>query len=201
MAPALLRSLRAQSAICPEFPQALRPLEGFSLPFPQMINIDAFLAPCSSALLLSLLGIQQPSKSSSVDSSFSFTELKELPSPCAVCTISQCPSGRVSSSHRTFSSSGLLCTYASAQCPLGRALQNSQQNFVCNCVLSYTALPLEVFNNLKGLLPELLTLVCSSACLCLTPHEFRSASTVHWDSESQHSVTPSWHEPSKTSQT
>jgi hypothetical protein len=61
-------------------------------------------------------------------------------------------------------------------------------------------LTIEVFSNPKVLLLyELLSSrLVPSARLCLTPHEFRSASSVHWDSESQHSVTPSWHEPSKT---
>jgi hypothetical protein len=61
-------------------------------------------------------------------------------------------------------------------------------------------LTIEVFSNPEVLLLyELLSSrLVPSARLCLTPHEFRSASSVHWDSESQHSVTPSWHEPSKT---
>jgi hypothetical protein len=59
------------------------------------------------------------------------TELKEFSSPVPVCTMSQCPPGRVSS-HRT---SRIL--YAPAQCPSGRALRilsdsvssvNSQQS-------------------------------------------------------------------------
>jgi hypothetical protein len=48
--------------------------------------------------------------------------------------------------------------YACAQCPLGRALQNSSEILYATLFFS-TALPPEVFNNLIGLSSELLTSV------------------------------------------
>jgi hypothetical protein len=123
-----------------------------------------------------------------------------VPSSCAICTLTQRPPGGVSS----LTEPSVVLDSCALMHLLNALWQSSTEftaEFCLQLCLSYTALPLEVFSNLKGLLPELLTSVCASARLCLTPHEFRSASTVHWDSESQHSVTPLWHEPSKTSQT
>jgi hypothetical protein len=77
-----------------------------------------------------------------------------------ICTLTQCPPGRViQNSSELLSSSELTVEFfcallAPAQCPPGRALQNSKRVFVCNCVL-LTALPSEVFNNLK-VFPELM---------------------------------------------
>jgi hypothetical protein len=132
------------------------------------------------------------------------------------CTLSRRPPGGVSSFHRTFSSSVLLCTYALARCPLGRAPSESSvilvssnskwSSFLCaphacaqcplgraptessvilsTTVFSYTALPPEVFSNLTGLLPELLTSVLCLSTSLSDSSEFRSASSVHWYSES-----------------
>jgi hypothetical protein len=74
---------------------------------------------------------------------------------CALLAPAQCPLGRAlrilnDSVSSELTTEFFLCALlAPAQCPLGRALQNSQQNSVCNYVFSHTALPPEVFNNLK----------------------------------------------------
>jgi hypothetical protein len=62
-----------------------------------MENIDAFLASCSSNLLAESFWVfSNPMKVPSVDLS-SNPELKEFSSPCAYCTLSQRPLGRVPS--------------------------------------------------------------------------------------------------------
>jgi hypothetical protein len=70
--------------------------------------MPSWLSFCSSNLLLSLQGVQQPCEDPSVDSSFKFRTQRVLFSSVPVCTLSQCPPGRVSS-HRTFNSSVLFC--------------------------------------------------------------------------------------------
>jgi hypothetical protein len=86
-----------------------------------------------------------------------------------------------------------------AQCPLGRAPQNLQQGFCLQLCPPSHSLPLEVFNNLKGLLllPELLISTCASARLCLTPQS-SEVQLYARPSEPQRSVTPTWCEASKT---
>jgi hypothetical protein len=109
-----------------------------------------------------------------------------------LCTYApaQCPPGRALRIFNDSVSSELtmkffLCAlFAPTQCPPGRALQNSQQNFLCNCVSSHTALPPEVFSNLKGLPPELLTSVLCRNTSLSNSTEFRSASSMHQYSES-----------------
>jgi hypothetical protein len=84
--------------------------------------MPSWLSFYSSNLLLSLQGVQQPCEDPSVDSSSKFQNSKSSLLPVPVCTLSQCPPGRVSS-HRTSNSSVLCALLAPAQCPLGRALR------------------------------------------------------------------------------
>jgi hypothetical protein len=69
-------------------------------------------------------------------------------------------------------------TRAYAQCPLGRAPTGPSASSVCDCV-SATQPCLQGVQQPCGFPPELMTSVCASARLCLTPHEFRSATSVH----------------------
>jgi hypothetical protein len=69
--------------------------------------MPSWLSFCSSNLLLSLQGVQQPCEDPSVDSSSNYRTQRVL-FLVPVCTLSQCPPGRVSS-HRTSNSSVLFC--------------------------------------------------------------------------------------------
>jgi hypothetical protein len=121
----------------------------------------------------------------------SFTEHSTVLSSCALMHFARCPPGRAlrilsdsglpSNSQQSSSFSVHHCTHA--QCPLGRAPTESSSDSVCNCVLTHTALPPEVFNNLTGLLPELLTSVLCLSTSLSDSSEFRSA-LMHWYSES-----------------
>jgi hypothetical protein len=162
---------------------------GFDLPgnsvlpsfLPQMENLDTLLAILhSSNLLLSLQGVQQPCEDPLVDSSFNYRTQRVLFSSVPVCTISQCPPGRVSSSQNVqqfcplvhpmhplnahlaeLSESSVIlvlskltaeffsmhhCAYA--QCPLGRASQNSSELLSATVFFSHS-LASKVFSNLE----------------------------------------------------
>jgi hypothetical protein len=104
-------------------------------------------------------------------------------------------SGLLRTHHRVL----LLCTPCTcAQCPLGRALQNSQQNYVFNCVSATQPYLLRCSATSKVFpLPELLILSsCASARPCLTPQSSEVHSCTGIQSL-QHSVMPSRHETSK----
>jgi hypothetical protein len=66
--------------------------------------MPSWLSSASSNFLLSLQGVQQPCEDPSVDSSSKFQNSKSSLFFCAVCTLTQCPPGRVSF-HRTSNSS------------------------------------------------------------------------------------------------
>jgi hypothetical protein len=143
--------------------------------------MPSWLSFCSSNLLLSLQGVQQPCEDPSVDSSSNSRTQRVLFSSVPVCTLSQCPPGRVSSP-RTSNSSVLCapmhllnahlaelsessvilvlflnsqqssssvhpCT-VHAQCPLGRASQNSSEILSATVSLPHS-LASKVFNNLE----------------------------------------------------
>jgi hypothetical protein len=59
-----------------------------------------------------------------------------------------------SSSNSQQSSSN--CTLCLCSMPTWQSFTELLRDYVCNCVFSHTALPPEVFSNLKGLPPELL---------------------------------------------
>jgi hypothetical protein len=104
------------------------------------------------------------------------TELKRVLFSCVVCTMSLCPPGRVSSS-RTSSSSVLLCTYAPAQCPPGRALRilsdsASSLNFSTEVFLCAPLSPL-----LNALLAELHRILSDSG-FCLNSQQSSSNCTL-----------------------
>jgi hypothetical protein len=112
-----------------------------------MENLDALLAILhSSNLLLSLQGVQQPCEDPSVDSSS--IQNSKSSSLCAYLHTDSMPSWQSSiPEYRTseiLSSSELTTEFffcallALAQCPLGRALQNSKRVSVCNCVLLHS---------------------------------------------------------------
>jgi hypothetical protein len=167
------------------------------------------LATSSSNLLLSLLGVQQPSEDPSVDSS-STPELKEFSSLLCLSAhfldallaeylspqnvqqfwvpsvhplhllnalLAELSESSVilvfffNSQQSSSSSTSCLCSMPTWQ----SSLQNLQQSSVCNCVLSYTALPPRYSTTLRSSSPELLIQSCASARLCLTPQ----SSEVH----------------------
>jgi hypothetical protein len=123
----------------------------------QMENLDALMAILhSSNLLLNPLGCSATLRRSfSLDSSSKIQNSKSsLLVP--VCTLSQCPPSRVFL-HRTPNSLVLFCApNAPNQCPPGKSSTELIRVYVCKYVSSYTALPLEVFNNLTSLSSELL---------------------------------------------
>jgi hypothetical protein len=139
---------------------------------------------------------------SSQNQSFPLQSLSES-SSIAPCSSAQCPpqssqiSVILSPELKQSSSSVHPCAYA--QCPLGRAPTESSSDSVCNCVLIHS-LASKVFSNLTGLPPELLTSVLCLSTSLSDSSEFRSASSCTGIQSPQHSVTPSWHETSKTSQ-
>jgi hypothetical protein len=112
-------SSRTHSVVSPELFQVLRPLRDFVLlssPTDGEIWMPSWLSLCSRNLLLSLLDVQQPCEDPSVDSSFNFQNSKSsLLFSVSVCTMSQCPLGRVSS-HKMPSSSVLFSLCLSAHC-------------------------------------------------------------------------------------
>jgi hypothetical protein len=71
--------------------------------------MPSWLSFYSSNLLLSLQGVQQPCEDPSVDSS-SITELKEFFSSVPICTLTQCPPGRVIQNSSEILSSSELTT-------------------------------------------------------------------------------------------
>jgi hypothetical protein len=104
-------------------------------------------------------------------------------------------SGLLSNSQQSSFLCALLYTRSM---PTWQSSTESSSDSVCNCVLTYTALPPEVFSNLTGLLPELMTSVLCLSTSLSDSSEFRSASSVHGSQNPQRSVTPSWCEASKT---
>jgi hypothetical protein len=118
-----LQSLHAHTVLSLLSFSTLRPLRDFILlPSPQMENLDALLAILySSNLLLSLQGVQQPCEDPSVDSSFKFQNSK---SSLLLCLSAQCLNAHLAEYLlQNIQQFCLLCTYAPAQCPLGRALR------------------------------------------------------------------------------
>jgi hypothetical protein len=140
-----------------------------------MERLDAFRAILySSNPLLSLSGCSTTLRRSLNGLFLQLLELKEFSSPVPVCTLTQCPLGRVSS-HRTFNSSVPSCApmhllnahlaelsessvilvllsgltaeflpmhhYTYAQCPLGRASQDSQQSLCLLCTPCTCSMP------------------------------------------------------------
>jgi hypothetical protein len=121
-----------------------------------------------------------------------------------LCTLApaQCPPGRA------LTESSVILVFSTAefssnsQCPEFFFLSSPSTAPLCICSMptwqsstelttkfclqlcfSYTALPPEVFSNLKGLPPELLTSVLCLSTSLSDSAEFRSASSVHWYSE------------------
>jgi hypothetical protein len=78
------------------------------------------------------------------------------------CAPARCPLGRAlrilsDSASFEFTAEFLLqCTLCLCSMPTWQSFTELVRDSVCNCVFSHTALPPEVFNNLKGLPPELL---------------------------------------------
>jgi hypothetical protein len=90
------------------------------------------------------------------------------------------------------------CTSCLRSMPTWKSSTELTTKFCLQLCFSHTALPPEVFSNLTGLLPELMIpILCLSTPLS-EPAAFRSASSVHGIQRPQYSVTPSWHETSKT---
>jgi hypothetical protein len=127
-----------------------------------------------------------------VESSLRLLELKEF--FFILCLLAHFLDALLAESLRILSDSGLpqtfsgvllsLCTSCTyTQCPLGRASTESSSDSICNCVLRYTALSPEVFNNLTGLLPELMIPVLCLSTSLSDSSEFRSA-LMHRYSES-----------------
>jgi hypothetical protein len=184
--------------------QTLKELNPFSLS-PSDGEIDALLAILhSSNLIVESAGCSTTLRRSFSGFFFKFTELKEF-SSCACLHTDSMPSWqsytellRVLSSSNELTTEFFLCALlALAQCPLGRALQNSKRVFCLQLCLFYTALPSEVFNNLKGL-PRVddFSSCAHLACLCLNPQSSEVLLCTGIQNP-QCSVTPSWHETTK----
>jgi hypothetical protein len=131
------------------------------------------------------------------------TKLKEFSSPVPVCTMTQIPTWQSVNNPQWFwllknsqQSSSSVHHCACAQCPLGRASQNSS-NLLSVILFSSTALPPTCSVTLRSSLSCWFQFLCCSTSLS-KPAEFKSATSVHGYQNSQCSVTPSWCEASKT---
>jgi hypothetical protein len=121
-----------------------------------MENLDALLAILhSSNLLLSSQGVQQPYEDPSVDSSSNYRTQRVLflclSALCLNALLAEYQESLVILASYELTTKFFLCALlAIAQCPLGRASQNSLEIFLQLCS-SHIVFPPEVFSNLKGL--------------------------------------------------